>query len=416
MTFDDGTLTSLALALGIGLLIGVERERRKGQGPTRQFAGVRSFTLVALLGAGTQLLGQVWLTALAGVLVAALVVVAYWRDRSADPGVTTEIALFLTFVLGVLSVPHPEIAAGAGVVVAGLLAARGPLQQFATHTLSEQELRNALVLAAAALVVLPLTPDQAWPWLGGVNPRQLWQLVVLILAVQAAGDLALRLLGPRLGLALSGLISGLISSTATIAALGVRSREQPELRTACVAGAWFSTVSTSLMLLGLAFLIGDQSLLRILPFIGVTLLTAALLGALAYRRSPPRHGPGLTQGRAFNLRQALLLALLFAALAAGVAWLQETLGSLATLGAATLAGLADAHATSSAAMALAARGELSPTTMQLAVLLAFSSNTVAKMVAAYAAGGRAYGWRVSAGLALVALSAWGSWWLWGRSG
>lgn len=170
------------------------------------------------------------------------------------------------------------------------------------------------------------------------------------------------------------------------------------------------------MLLGLAFLIGDQPLLRILPFIGVTLLTAALLGALAYRRSPPGHGLGLPQGRAFNLRQALLLALLFAALAAGVAWLQETLGSLATLGAATLAGLADAHATSSAAMALAARGELSPSTMQLAVLLAFSSNTVAKMVAAYAAGGSAYGGRVSAGLLLVALSAWGSWWLWGSPG
>lgn len=416
MSFGDGALTSLALALGLGLLIGVERERRKGQGPTRQFAGVRSFTLVALLGAVLQLLGQAWLTAVAGILVAALVVVAYWRDRSADPGVTTEIALFLTFVLGVLSVPHPEIAAGGGVVVAGLLAARGPLQQFATQTLSEQELRNALVLAAAALVVLPLTPDVALPWLAGANLRQLWRLVVLILAVQAAGDLALRLLGPRLGLALSGLISGLISSTATIAALGVRSREQPELRTACVAGAWFSTVSTSLMLLGLAFLIGDQPLLRILPFIGVTLLTAALLGALAYRRSPPGHGLGLPQGRAFNLRQALLLALLFAALAAGVAWLQETLGSLATLGAATLAGLADAHATSSAAMALAARGELSPSTMQLAVLLAFSSNTVAKMVAAYAAGGSAYGGRVSAGLLLVALSAWGSWWLWGSPG
>ncbi|HBH37597.1 MAG TPA: hypothetical protein DDX06_04350, partial [Curvibacter sp.] len=75
MSFGDGALTSLALALGLGLLIGVERERRKGQGPTRQFAGVRSFTLVALLGAVLQLLGQAWLTAVAGILVAALVVV-----------------------------------------------------------------------------------------------------------------------------------------------------------------------------------------------------------------------------------------------------------------------------------------------------------------------------------------------------
>jgi uncharacterized membrane protein (DUF4010 family) len=413
MTFGDGTLTSLALALGIGLLIGIERERRKGQGPQRGFAGVRSFTLVALTGALLQWLGQPWLTAIAGALVAALAVAAYVRDRSTDPGVTTEVAFFLTYVLGVLAMPHPAVAAGGAVVVAVLLLARGPLQAFATHTLSERELRNALVLAAAALVVLPLTPDVSLVWLAGVNPRQLWRLVVLILAVQAAGDLALRLFGPRLGLALSGLVSGLISSTATIAALGVRAREQPELRTACVAGAWFSTVSTSLMLLALAVLIGTGPLQWILPFIGVALLASALLGTLAYRRSPRTEVPELLHGRAFNLRQALLLALLFAAIAAAVAWLQGVLGSVATLGAATLAGLADAHATSSAAMALAARGELSPATMQLAVLLAFSSNTVAKMVAAYAAGGVGYGWRVSAGLLLVALSAWGSWWGWG---
>lgn len=413
MELGNGALTSLALALGIGLLIGVERERRKGQGPTRQFAGVRSFTLVALLGAGTELLGQVWLTALAGVLVAALVVVAYWRDRSADPGVTTEIALFLTFVLGLLAVPYPAVAAGGGVVVAGLLAARGPLQQFATQTLSEQELRNALILAAAALVVLPLTPDAPLAWLAGVNPRQLWRLVVLILAVQAVGDVALRLFGARLGLALSGLVSGFVSSTATIATMGARAREHPELRTACMAAAWFSTVSTSLLLMLLALTLGGGVLATLAPLLGASLIAALLLGLGALRRSPLPTAQEGGRSRAFNLRQALGLALLFTGMAALAAWMQASLGAVATLLTATLAGLADAHAASAAAMALAVRGELDAALLQLAVLLAFSSNTLSKMVAAWVAGGVRYGAPVSAGLLAVVLAAWLPW-LWQR--
>ena len=193
MEMQSGSLTSLALALGIGLLIGVERERRKGHGPRRAFAGVRSFTLVALMGGLLQWLNQVWLVALAGGLVVTLAAIAYWRDRSRDPGITTELALFVTFVLGVLTVPYPAVAAAGGVVVVALLAGREPLQHFSTRTLSAQELRDALVLAAAALIVLPLTPDRSLTWLAGVNPRAVWYLVVLIMGVQALGHVAQRL-------------------------------------------------------------------------------------------------------------------------------------------------------------------------------------------------------------------------------
>lgn len=402
-------LMSLALALGIGLLIGVERERRKGQGAKRQFAGVRTFTLVALTGTAVQLLEQPWLTAVAAALVAALAVVSYRRDRSGDPGVTTETALFLTFVLGVLAVPYPAAAAGGGVLVAGLLAARGPLQQFATQTLTAQELRNALILAGVALIALPLTPDQPQAWLAGVNLRKVWQLVALILAMQSLGDVALRLFGARLGLALSGLVAGFVSSTATIATMGARARQHPELRTACVAGAWFSTVSTALQLLLVSAVLSPAALRTLAPAMGGAMLMALLLGVLAFRRSPVPQDQGRAPPQAFSLRQAMLLALLFTGIATAVAWLQAGFGALATLAATALAGLADAHSASAAAIALQARAEIDTPTMQLAVLLAFSSNTLSKVVAAYAVGGRQYGGRVSAGLGLVALAAWLPW-------
>lgn len=409
MDFNADTLTSLALALGMGLLIGVDRERHKGRGPTRHFAGIRTFTLVSLAGAGAQLLAQPWLTVVAALLVAALAVISHLKDRSNDPGVTTEMALFVTFLLGVLAVEQPAVAAAGSVVVAGLLAARGPLQHFSTRTLSEQELRDALVLAGSALIILPLAPNQALAWLGGVNPRTVWSLVVLIMGVQALGHIALRLFGARLGLPLSGLVAGFVSSTATIAAMGARAAKHPEMHMACVAGAWFSTVSTA-MQVGLMALVLHPAALRTLgPAMGCALATALTLGLLALWRSEPSADHGQVKGRAFSLLQSIAWALLLSVITAVVAWLQGAFGNLATFASVALAGFADMHSPAAAVITLSAHGAADATTVLTAVLLAFSTNSVSKIVAAWVAGGARFGRTVSLGLVLVAAAAWLPW-------
>src|SRR6185369_13982243 len=150
-------------------------------------------------------------------------------------GVTTELALFVTFLLGVTAIDRPALAAAAAVVVAIVLAARSELHRF-----TADELRDALLLAGAALVVLPLVPSEPIAWLGGVDPRRLWTLVVLLIALQAAGYVGVRVGGPRFGLAVSGLASGFVSSTATVAAMAARARSEPRLLSACVSGALFS--------------------------------------------------------------------------------------------------------------------------------------------------------------------------------
>lgn len=415
MNVSADTLTSLALALGLGLLIGVDRERRKGHGPSRRFAGIRTFTLVALAGAAAQLLAQPWLTGIAALLVAALAVVSHLKDHSSDPGVTTEMALFVTFLLGVLTLEHQAVAAAGGVVVAGLLAAREPLQRFSTRTLSAQELRDALVLAGSALIILPLAPNQPLAWLGGVNPRTVWLLVVLIMGVQALGHVALRLFGARLGLPLSGLVAGFVSSTATIAAMGGRARKHPELRMACVAGAWFSTVATALQVALIALALQPAALRTLGPAMGSALAVALVLGLLALWRSDASTDHGQVKGRAFSLRQSLGLALLLSVITAAVAWLQGAFGTLATFVTSALAGLADMHAPTAAVITLAAQGQADAATMLTAVLLAFSTNTVSKMVAAFLAGGARFGTPVSLGLLAVAAAAWLPW-LWGMRG
>lgn len=409
MNFDLGTWASLAVALGLGLVIGVERERNKGSGPTRRFAGIRTFSLVALTGAGVQLLEQDWLSAIAATAVAGLIIVSHMKDRSGDPGVTTEVALMLTFVLGMLAVPRPALAAALGVVVAGLLAARTPLQYFSTRLLAPQELRDALILAASALIILPLAPKQALAWLGGINPHSLWLLVVVIMAVQALGHVALRVAGARLGLSLSGLLAGFVSSTVTVAVMGTRAARRPEQLRACIAAAWLSTVATAAQMMLIALAIDLSALRVLLPVMGAALGVALALGLAAMFWG--NHGAGSyeTQGRAFSVWHAVGWAVLLGALTMVVRWIQEAFGVEATYAASTLAGFADAHATAAAVASLFQQGAIAESTLVLAVLLAFSSNSVSKCVAAFVAGGMRYGLAVSVGLLLIALAAWSPW-------
>jgi len=141
-TVDAAAATNqwhLLVALGIGLLIGLERERRKGAGRTREAAGVRTFALVALLGGLAAELGGVAVLAVCAAFIAAAGLVAYAHRRDDDPGLTTQVALMTTFLIGALTARNVVLAAGVGVVVAVLLAARTPLHRFVRDSLSEQE-------------------------------------------------------------------------------------------------------------------------------------------------------------------------------------------------------------------------------------------------------------------------------------
>src|SRR5271165_1261941 len=127
---SERILLGFAAALGSGLLIGIERERRKGRGPHRALAGVRTFSLAAVAGAGARSTGQDILVIAGAALIVVLAGISYWRDRSRDPGVTTEMALFVTYILGVVAMGEPALAAGGAVVVTTLLASRSSLHRF----------------------------------------------------------------------------------------------------------------------------------------------------------------------------------------------------------------------------------------------------------------------------------------------
>ncbi|MCZ8175220.1 MAG: DUF4010 domain-containing protein [Burkholderiaceae bacterium] len=422
---DAGGATALGLAaaLGAGLLIGLERERRKRSrrgAAQAQAAGIRSFALVALAGGLAQVLaqalGQPLLVLLGGALVALLAVVAYARSlrlpgtpaAGVDPGLTTELALFVTYLVGVLAVQTPALGAGAAVVVATLLAARERLHRFATQALSEAELHDALLLAALALVLLPLAPAAPpaalQPWVP-VAPRTLLLTVVLILALQAAGHVAGRVLGARAGLALAGLFSGFVSSTATIVAMGSRVRAHPGTETAraATAGALASTVATWLQALLLVAALAPSALATVAPAALAGAALAALAAVALWWRSP-RGKVAAPAGNAargpLRVREAVAVATLLAVVAVAVAWAQREFGALGALGGTALAALVDAHAPVAALASLHAAGSLGGGALLQGVLVAVAANSATRALAAFSAGGRDFGSLVAGSLLL----------------
>jgi uncharacterized membrane protein (DUF4010 family) len=239
-----GDVLGLVVALAIGLIIGIERERRKGRGPEREPAGIRTFALASLLGAVAASIGNTAALVVGGTFVAALAVSGYLRSKSPDPGITTEVALMVTFFLGVLAMSEPGLAAGLAVAVAIILAARGRLHRWVRDLMTEEELHDLLLFAASAVIVLPLLTDEdIGPW-DSINPYKIWRLVVLVMGVSGVGYVALRSVGPRFGLPISGLAGGFVSSSATIASMGSTARSRPEVLRAAVAGAVLSTGAT----------------------------------------------------------------------------------------------------------------------------------------------------------------------------
>ena len=402
---DENLLYGLAAALGGGLLIGIERERRKGFGQHRSLAGVRTFTLASLAGAAAGLLGSPLLEFAGGALVVVLAAIGRWRERTRDPGITTELALFTTYLIGLLAVRQPGLAAGGAVLIAGLLAGRGTLHRFSVDVLTDTELRDGLLFAAFALIVLPLLPEASIAWLGA-SPRHMFALVVTFMGLQAAGYIALRVAGPRLGLALSGLASGFVSSTGTIAALGTRARSDARLLGACVSGALFSCVATVVLLAVVVAAIYPPAFSLLGFSLGLALLAAVAAAAVTLWQPPVSSESRPISGRPFNLLYALGFAAVLVAVTAGMEWVNARYGYAGTGVAAAAAGLFDAHASATSSLSLAASGALAPSGVLVPVLVAFSTNTCSKLIAAFTTGGVRYGIRVGAGLLAIAVSLW----------
>jgi len=402
----------LGISIGIGLLIGAERERRKGSGSRRGAAGVRTFALAAFAGALSGYFkseGLLVAVVAAAVLFAAL---AYRRTAPKDPGLTTEFALVVTVLLGALTMQNPPLAVGLSVIITILLAARERLHRAFKNLLSEQEAHDALVFLAATLVILPLAPNREVGPFGAFNPRKIWELVVLVMAIGAVSYIALRALGSRAGLALAGLVGGFISASATIGAMGNRAKRNPELGSAAASGAVLATVATIVQMLLVLVVVNVatcRALARPLFFSGLAAIGYSLIFLALSARTPTANEPAA--GRAFDLRLAFLFAMTITVIMFLCAFLNQKYGNRGLLVGAALSGFADTHATAISIASLVSAGRITPESAVLPILLGLTTNTLTKVVVAFAAGGHRFALRILPGLIAVIMAAFLGMWL-----
>ena len=396
----------LASATGCGLLMGIERERRKGAGPDRSLAGVRSFTLASIGGAAAALTAIPALVVVGALLVAALTVVAYARDRSGDPGVTTEIALLLAYLIGVTCARDQLLAAALAVVVTGLLALRTTLHQFSSQWLQPGEVRSGLILAALALLVYPLAPN-APLWQDVLNPQVVVRLVIVLLAIQSLAHVAKRLMQARHAVALSALASGFVSSTATIGSLGMEVRAGRAMPRAHAGAAVLSCVATMAQILVVAATVQPQWLGQLwLPALaGGCIAGAAGWWGVRGERHMPGQGAEAASAPAlppdtpmFKLRDALVIAALLTGIQAGVQLLTAWQGDAGMLVGALLAALADVHAATAAVLVRGGPASAAAPAIAQALMAALLVHAGSKCVVALASGGWRYALAVVPGV------------------
>lgn len=399
-------LLPFAAALAIGLLIGAERERRKGTTRERGAAGIRTFALTAMLGTVTMSAGGVWFVVAMAVGLSTLLAVAYLRPHD-DPGLTTEVALLLTLTLGALAQRAPGLSVALGVAVAYVLQVRFRLHRFVTGAITERELQDALLLAVAALIILPVLPDRPIDGFHALNPYTIWRFTVVMLLVALIGHIAQRVLGPRAGLPVTGFVSGFASSIATISAMGALAKRNPERLPTAAAGAVLSTIATMIQLGIVIGTIHPGVLIQLAFPLGAGALSALAYALWALWRASRQNGadmPVIDTG--IDLKSALILTLSVSLVMLASGALSQWYGRAGLLVVAMTGGLADAHSVAASVTSLVEQGQLSMPSAALPILAGVSTNALAKSVVAAISGGPRFAKTVVPGLVFVVAAIW----------
>lgn len=394
--WSDEALRGLLTALGIGLLIGIVRERAHGSGVAK--AGTRTHALIAVMGAVSWGLGTAPFVATL-LIIGALAVVGYHKTVDTDPGMTGEVAIVVSFILGGLARERLALAASLGVVIAILLYAKKPLHRLTRKLITENEMQDALMLAAAALVVLPLLPQKPIdPW-GVLDLNMVWRIVVLVMTVGMLGYIAQRAVGARLGFPIAGFFSGFVSSTLSVASFGKQAKDTPTLLAAASAAALLANLASLFLLAAVIGTISPSTLRALLFPLSAAALALGVAALICFRLDGRTSGePESSASRAFKMSSALSIAIIIGLVMVLSAWLREVLGESGVLVTTALVALVELQAAAASITQLEVTGGLDANTAQLGLLGVLVSSAIAKLGLAFIAGGARYGMYVGGGL------------------
>jgi uncharacterized membrane protein (DUF4010 family) len=402
---------SFAVALGAGLLIGLQREQsaaQEGRSEGGYSGGIRTFPIISLAGGLAMMVAEKlspWIFPVAFAVVMAPVVVAYWFEvkSGGDRGVTSEVAFSVTFLLGGVALSgglafppnHRLLVVGAlAVATTGLLSLKQPLHQLASRV-SREDLYSTLKFLVLAVIILPLLPNREVGPLKVLNPFTVGLIIVLLAGVGFVAYVAIRLVGPGLGLGLTGLVGGLISSTAVALTVSSRARKSPAL---AHSGPLAVVLASTVMVVRIAILLAatNPALLgKSAAMLGAMTAAGALGSFVLYLRARRGSTQEVSQGEIpfhnpFELAQAFKFGLLFVMVLLASKAATHYLGGLGAYLAAAVGGLADVDAVTLSISRLEGT-EIASQAARWAILIGASSNSVVKAALAVLLGGWSFG-------------------------
>lgn len=389
---------NLFIALLLGAIVGTQRGwvmRNNVEGS--RVAGIRTFSLVGLLGGLVGILANIYTPLLLGFALIALVILAciafvIQQRKSEDISITGVVSLVITFVLGSLAVSgEPVLAAAAAVITAVVLDNKKELHQ-ALQRLQEYELDAALRLLLISIVLLPLLPNQAYgPW-KALNPYEIWWMVVLIASISFVGYFAIKIGGAKRGILFTSVFAGLSSSTALTLQFSHLSREQANISPLLASGILLSCGTMFPRLLIVLSVINPQLVTLLGPIVLVMMAALYLPAWWIWRRSEVEQieQPN-KQTNPLALQSALFFGVVLAVIMLLSHALSDLFGSAGVLILSALSGITDVDAIS-LALGRQSTQTLSVETAALGILIAASVNTVVKMGMVVAIGDKAL-WR-----------------------
>ena len=405
------TVQSLAASLGLGLLVGLQRERSRSE-----IAGFRTFPLITILGSICALLTPTlgpWPIVAGFIAVAAMVVVgnvlAAMRLPDRQSGITTEIAVLVMFGLGALCViGSVTLAVALGVLVAILLESRQRLHGLAAR-IGEKDMRAIMLFAAITFIVLPVLPDRTYGPLDVLNPRNIWLMVVLVVGISLGGYVAYKIFGGTKGTVLAGILGGMISSTATTVTYSRRASDDARhMRSAALVILLASTVVYVRLMTEVGVVAPGFLPSAVVP-LGVMMATAIASAVVLWFISSREVESLPEQENPTQLKPALVFAALYALVLLGVAAARKYFGTAGIYVVAAISGLTDNDAITLSTSRLVEQGGLAPETGWRAIVIAVIANIIFKTGIAAGLGGKKLlgllgilmGIQVLVGLALI---------------
>ncbi len=399
---------SLAVALGVGLLVGMEREQSQLDLDSRRFGGVRTFALMALLGGLAGLIQPVTGWGVPAVIIGIIGCVLVFHSvheviEAKSRGITTEVAAMAVLFLGVLSTTSiPEMApterwgvvAACGTAVMALLSMRSPLHTFA-KAISSAELYSTVKLGVLLLVIVPLLPSAAWGPNGSINPRQTGVMVALIAGLGFAGYLAVRLVSSKHGMAITGLLGGLISPKPVTYAFAPKAREKLDLHRAAAIGIALACVVTLARVWVEVAVISPELLTTLTPpilIMAVTGLVSTAISAAIGAKTEETAGE-IHIRNPFSLAEAFKFAVTYLILITSSVLIMEQWGADSVTLVPAIGGAIDIDAATMSMARLFQEG-LAPEIAVRGVVVAAGVSVLAKGVLAAKLGGKQFGIRI----------------------